>query len=153
MPMKKLIPYTFLIAVACSSAPTPATETTQKPQSLEDSLYHEVIGYHDEAMPKMGKLVGYQKALQQKIDSLNALTRGKKDETTLALKEKYQQLQSDLKKAEKGMNDWMDSFEPDPKLPSKQELEQYWKNQQQKAKKMRDDMLSSIDSTRSVIHE
>ena len=37
-------------------------------QTEEDSLYREVIALHDAVMPKMGKLIGYKKVLQAKID-------------------------------------------------------------------------------------
>jgi hypothetical protein len=121
--------------------------------SIEDSLYKAVIRFHDEVMPKMGKLVGYKKVIQAKIDSLNKALANKKDETGHELKTKYEKLLIQLKEAEKGMNNWMDSFEPDPKLPSKQELENYWETEHKKAKKMRDDVKAAIDSAKSELRQ
>jgi hypothetical protein len=138
--------------IACGNpANEPKPSGQSKTVSLEDSLYKEVISFHDEAMPKMGKLIGYQKTLQAKIDSLGKMAPSKMDEASKALKTRYEKLLSDLKTAEKEMNDWMDSFNPDPKFPSKEDLEKYWTDQHQKAKKMRDDILKSIDSAKATV--
>jgi hypothetical protein len=144
--MKHLLFLLVPLFFACNGSHNNHNAATEKPKTLVDSLYNEVIGYHDETMPKMGKLIGYQKALQAKIDSLEKISQSKKNTADKLLKSEYEQLQAKLKAAEKEMNDWMDSFEPDPKLPNQQKLELYWKDQQQKAKKMRDDILSSVDS-------
>jgi hypothetical protein len=150
--MKYLLFLPIVIFFSCSNpASSPVPSSQEKTDTPEDSLYREVIGYHDEAMPKMGKLKGYQYALQAKIDSLEKMAPSKKDEASKSLKTKYEQLIADLKTAEKEMNDWMDSFNPDPKFPSKEDLMKYWTNQQQKAKKMRDDMLQSIDSAKVIV--
>jgi hypothetical protein len=150
--MKYLLFLPIVIFFSCSNpASSPVPSSQEKTDTPEDSLYREVIGYHDEAMPKMGKLKGYQYALQAKIDSLEKMAPSKKDEASKSLKTKYEQLIADLKTAEKEMNDWMDSFNPDPKFPSKEDLMKYWTNQQQKAKKMRDDILQSIDSAKVIV--
>jgi ribosome-associated translation inhibitor RaiA len=122
------------------------TATTRAITSLEDSLYKDVIALHDETMPKMGKIIGYKKAIQLKIDSLNAYLATKKDKGAAALKEEYQNLLVQLNTAEKGMNDWMDGFDPDPQLPTKKELVTYFEDQKLKAKKMKDDIFSALDS-------
>jgi hypothetical protein len=142
------------IFISCGNPATSPNEAGRaKTLTREDSLYKEVIGYHDEAMPKMGKLIGYQKSLKAKLDSLGKMAPSKMDKSSKELVLKYEQMLSDLKKAEKEMNDWMDSFNPDPKFPSKEDLEKYWTDQQQKAKKMRDDMLRSIDSAKATVEK
>lgn len=113
--------------------------------SKEDSLYKAVIAFHDEVMPKMGKIEGYQKTLQAKIDSLSKVLVNQKNETGHELKANYETLLAQLKDAEKGMNNWMDSFQPDPKLPSKDEMEKYWEAEYVKAKKMRDDFKAALE--------
>jgi hypothetical protein len=141
---------TVIILAGCHTANSPAA-VEKPPKSLSDSLYEMVIHYHNEAMPKMGKLIGYQKALQGRIDSLNQLASKGKTAANQELKERYAQMIASLKAAETGMNNWMDSFEPDPKIPSKTELEAYWKDQQVKTKKMRDAVLQSADSARALL--
>jgi hypothetical protein len=53
----------------------------------------------------------------------------------------------------KRINDWMDSFNPEPKLPSKDEIEKYWEHQKMKAQKMKDDIMNAIDSSKARIKE
>ena len=131
--------------LACQNSSAPKQETSTA-QSLEDSLYKAVIALHDEAMPKLGKIKGYQKTLERRIDSLNTILARKKDASTQKLKSSYTDMLTQLKNAEKSMNDWMDSFKPDPQLPSKADLEKSWTDQKNSAQKLRDDIVNAIDS-------
>jgi len=150
--MKIYLLFLLIFVYAChTSSPAPNEQVASKKLTTEDSLYKEVIGYHDEAMPKMGKLIGYQKALKIKIDSLENVGKKKKDTALIAAKKRYEAILIQMQAAEKQMNNWMDSFDPDPKFPSREDLLKYWKEQQQKAKIMRDDILQSIDSAKSVL--
>lgn len=107
-----------------------------------DKLFDEVVALHDEAMPKMGKLRGYQKTAEAKLDSLKT----KKDAASLKLRAELEVLLAGLKRADKGMMDWMDSFKVEPDLPSLEEKMAYFEKEKQKAKNMRDDIFSMIDS-------
>ncbi|MES2649134.1 MAG: hypothetical protein V4717_19815 [Bacteroidota bacterium] len=140
-----------VLLFSCQQINKETTGTETKTISTEDSLYHSVIGLHDEAMAKIGKMKGYQKSLELKIDSLEKQLVLQKNETTITLKKKYESLLTSLQQAEKGMNDWMDSFNPEPKLPSKTDLEKYWADQQQKTKKMRDAIFDALDSANKII--
>lgn len=151
--MKTFALYLILAGIlfSCQSE----TRQTEKSTIItrEDSLYKAVIALHDEAMPKIGKLKGYQKTMEARIDSLNKVLSHKKDATTQKLKGEYESLVAQLKAAEKGMNDWMDSFQPDPKLPSKSDLEKYWTEQKAGAQKMRDDIINAIDSSKAWLKD
>ena len=136
--------FLFVFCFACK-------QTAKQTVALEDSLYKAVIGFHDEVMPKMGKMQGYQKTVQSKIDSLSKVLVNKKDETGHELKNGYEKLLAQLKAAEQGMNNWMDSFEPDPKLPSKAEMEKYWQTEYAKTKKMRDNFKAALDSAQAKL--
>ena len=136
----------FVLLNSCKTATdTPSTVET-KVKTLSDSLYDDVLALHEMAMPKMGKLMGYQKTAQQKIDSLNVILKSKKAEATEELKAKYVELLAQLKAAEKGMNDWMEGFDPDPKMPTQQELIDYFSKQKTSAQKMKDEVFAAIDS-------
>lgn len=140
---------TILVLLACSDAPTDHTghnAAAATAKNKEDSLYNEVIALHDETMPKIGKLMGYQKTAQAKIDSLNQYLTTHKDEMARSLKADYDSLLFQLKAAEKGMNDWMDGFEPDPKMPNKEDIVKYFEDQKAKAQKMKDDIFVALDS-------
>jgi len=149
--MKKIlclaIPLSIL-TVACNNDNTPKNRATTKvAPSLEDSLYKEVIALHDETMPKMGKIIGYKKVLQLKIDSLDTYLSRKKDAGAALLKKNYEKLLAQLNNAEKGMNEWMEGFNPDPQLPTSKEMVNYFEDQKQKAKKMKEDVFNALDST------
>jgi len=140
----------FCIAAACNNnQPAPQEAAASPAKTPEDSLYNLVMDLHDEAMPKMGKLMGYQKTIQQQIDSLKAM----KSTATASTIEQLQQLQLQLANAEKEMNDWMAQFEPDPKMPTTEERAKYFAEQESKAKKMRDDIFAALDSAAAKIKQ
>jgi predicted DsbA family dithiol-disulfide isomerase len=140
------LPLCLVAAVifACNSAnhSHPEGNTKTSPKSATDSLYEAVIALHDEAMPKMGKLMGYEKAAQQKIDSLSKL----KSAEAKIWKGRYQELHDQLQKAQSGMNTWMDQFEPDPQNLRPDSLLQYWNKQKAAAQAMRNDIFKALDS-------
>ncbi|HSC55237.1 MAG TPA: hypothetical protein VLC98_16510 [Phnomibacter sp.] len=111
-------------------------------KSPEDSLYELVLSLHDAAMPKIGKLMGYQKAIQHRIDSLKA-TKGKVSEELVI---ELEILQLQLSSAEKQMNDWMEQFEPDPQMPTTEERARYFAEQEVKARRMKDAIFAALDS-------
>jgi hypothetical protein len=149
--LKNLFLLFSIFLFSCQQTHQNTSETEKKTESPEDSLYHSVIKLHDEAMSKIGKLQGYQKILQVKIDSLEKELAHQKNKTTFSLKQKYELMLASLQKAETGMNNWMDSFNPEPKLPSKTELEKYWTEQHLKTKKMRDAIMTALDSVKATI--
>lgn len=126
---------------------TETSSTAAIPATLEDSMYKLVIALHDEAMPKMNKLMGLQKKAQQQIDSLKA-TKNKANDLLIIRLEK---VKLQLAAAEKGMNDWMAQFEPDPKQPTTEERGAYFKDQYEKAKVMRDNIFVALDSAAAII--
>ncbi len=142
----------LLSLAACKSTPkeetTPETSTAAAiPATLEDSMYKLVIAMHDEAMPKMNQLIGLQKTAQQQIDSLKAAKNKANDLLLIRLEKVKLQLAA----AEKGMNDWMAQFEPDPQQPTTEERGAYFKDQYEKAKVMRDNIFISLDSEAAII--
>ena len=135
-----------ILLFACQNNSQQKENASSPVLSKEDSLYRAVIAFHDEVMPKMGKIEGYQKTVQAKLDSLNKVLVNQKNKTGHELKASYEALLAQLTDAEKGMTSWMDSFQPDPKLPSKEEIEKYWEAEYIKAKKMRDDFKAALDN-------
>jgi hypothetical protein len=124
---------------------------TAAPKTKSESLYKDVMALHDEAMPKMGKIIGYKKTLEQKIDSLSGLISQKANANQEKLREEYKDLLARVSAAEKGMNEWMEQFEPDPKMPTEADIEKYFEEQKAKAQKMRDDIMVSLDSAKAKL--
>jgi hypothetical protein len=110
-------------------------------KSPTDSLFDEVVGLHDEAMPKMGKLKGYADLVKLKIDSLSKFS----DAKNKAMKAEFEKLQAGLDRAQKGMNDWMDGFQPE-KYADADSLKTYYLGEKAKAQAMRDDIFAVLDS-------
>jgi hypothetical protein len=115
----------------------------------EDSLYKAVLKLHDEAMPKMGQLIGLQKAAQSKIDSLGKL----KDAGSQQLLARLIQLKAHLAAAEKGMNDWMEQFNPDPDSTITKDLVAYFADQKARAQIMRDNIFIALDSAAVILKQ
>ncbi|MCU0395433.1 MAG: hypothetical protein MUF29_05965 [Chitinophagaceae bacterium] len=132
---------------ACNSHQHEAAGEASAPKSAEDSLYKSVLALHDEAMPKMGKLIGLQKTAQQQIDSLRALGNA----GMAPMIQRLESLKAMLGSAEQGMNDWMTQFDPDPKMATTEERAAYFADQQARAKQMRDAIFAALDSAAAIL--
>jgi hypothetical protein len=107
-----------------------------------------LLKLHDEAMPQMGKLIGLQKKAEAQIDSLNKL----EDAASKQLLARMQQLKSQLAAAEKGMNDWMEQFNPDPDSTVTKDPAAYFADQKAKAQLMRDYIFVALDSAAAILN-
>jgi hypothetical protein len=115
-----------------------------EPESPADSVLKEVFVFHDEAMPKMGKLKSYEDLAKLRLDSLAKLS----DAGSKALKAEYEILVAGLQRAQKGMDDWMGDFKTN-KYTDKDSLLEYYKFEKAKAQAMRNDIFSVLDSARA----
>lgn len=127
---------------------------TAENKSLEDSLYKQVMAIHNEVMPKMGKVMGYQKLAQKQMDSIKSIISHTSFPTEVARRiasdvNKLDVLNDSLKAADQAMNDWMDQFDADPKMPTTEERAAYFADQKQKAEAMRTRFLQALASADS----
>ncbi len=157
--MKSLL-YTFLtifciIAFGCKEANTTnsGNDATKKVMTKEDSAYTEALDIHDEVMPKMGKIIGYQKKAQQQLDSVAQLIKKSGMAGTKEFKQRVDSLLFELKLAEKGMNDWMEGFTAEPKLPTTEERTAYFEDQKAKALKMKEKFFVALDKAKQMLGE
>lgn len=146
--MKKLLSVLAIgLALFLGACNSSGNENHRAPEkSAEDTYYTEVMALHDEAMPKMGALMGHQKTAQSRIDSLNSLG----GTANAAAVDRLTRLRDQLAAAEKGMNDWMEGFNPDPE-GTEAEKTDYFKAEKDKAQKMRDDIFVALDSAKAVL--
>lgn len=135
----------------CQPANPTDTSAATPAKTAADSLYDQVIALHDEAMPKMGKLMGYKKAAQQKIDSLGLLIKQNNQTTLAGAKAEYDALLQQLTTAEKSMNDWMDEFDPDPKFLSQDSVKAYFAQQKATALSMKNAVFAAVDSAKAKL--
>ncbi len=79
--MKKLAITLFGVAcfaIACNQKPKSNNNpTAEKIKTKEDTLYQAVMDLHNETMAKYGKLLGYEKKAQQKVDSIKQILQDK----------------------------------------------------------------------------
>jgi hypothetical protein len=113
-------------------------------KSEAELLRDDMIAYHDEAMPKIGKIKGYINTAKLAIDSLSKKT----DAASKKLKVDYEKLLAELEAAQKGMNDWMENIDIDPQNISQDSLIKYFQLEKAKAKAMRDNIFKALDNAK-----
>jgi len=115
-------------------------------KSEAELLKDDMVAYHDEAMPKMGKLKGYINSAKLAIDSLSK----NNDGASKKLKIDYEKLLAELESAQKGMNDWMDNIDIEPQNISQDSVIKYFELEKAKAKAMRDNIFKALDNAKLV---
>lgn len=145
-----------ILFMACQTTTTQPENDAVTDKKATDTLastilYNEVIQLHDEAMPKIGPLKGYEKAVQAKIDSLDVVLKGKKNKMAETLKVEYLQLLKELLKADNDMNAWMENFNPDPTFSTEDSLSTYFTAEKSKVEAIRNQIFAVLDSTKKVL--
>ncbi|MBC7384147.1 MAG: hypothetical protein H7296_14370 [Bacteroidia bacterium] len=125
--------FLILISGACS------TSTQQsKLQNDIEQLDREIMTYHDQAMPKMGKILSLRKQINQQIDTCE-------DEM---MKYTLQQLSYQLTKADLDMMKWMHEY----RTPGIHDSSiHYLAKQREQIKMVRDQIFSGIEKAEIVI--
>lgn len=117
----------------------------QKEKTELDLLYDEVMTIHDDVMPKMRNIRKEIKNGEKVLESLSPTDTNSTQELNLILK--------NLKKAEKGMWDWMHNFDKSKyKVEDKEKGKAYLMDEKIKISNVRDMMLSSLKKS-SDYHE
>jgi len=122
------------------------SETAKTP---EDSLFQKVMDGHDEAMAKMGKLSGYRKQVESRIDSLKQV----KSSAKADLSRQYEELKEKLKLAEDGMNQWMHEFSIDSAQDDIDRRMEYLRSEQVKVEKVKEDIFSVLQRADSALRK
>lgn len=116
-------------------------------------LEKEVLGIHDDVMPKMGEIMALKKGLTQKIAQLDSLQQEGASSTTLA-QERQQalDLSSRLSRADSLMMGWMHEYKGDSAkaLPAGQALE-YFRLEKDKIVAVQEATTTSIQEAREFL--
>jgi GTP-sensing pleiotropic transcriptional regulator CodY len=155
---KTLLIVLAIIAFACKQNGNNATSSTADTtvanvQTKEEIAYNEVLEVHDSVMPKMGKLIGYQKRAKQSSDSITQLLKAKNILGAKVYKQQVDSLLIALQLAEKGMNDWMQAFNAEPNLPTTEERTAYFIDQKQKALNMKGQFFGALNKATQLFGE
>lgn len=122
----------------------------EKPLTLADSLYKEVMDAHDAVMPKMGKVRGAQKRAQELIDSISGL-KGQSLKDNQQLKKDLEQLVSDLNYADYAMDQWMTDFNLDSGSTNPAVRIQYLSDEKSRVGKVKEAILNSLTKADSLL--
>jgi len=145
----KAIFYLILITMfaACAGNEDRKDGFSETPKNTEDSLFQDVMDQHDVAMAKMGRLSGYRKQIQQKLDSLG------KVKSSTNHKKKLQDLDSMLKQAEDEMNTWMHEFSIDSAQDDTQRRIQYLSSEKERVTKVKEEVLAAMAHADTVLNK
>jgi len=122
----------------------------EKPLTLADSLYKEVMDAHDAVMPKMGKVRGAQKRAQELIDSISGL-KGQSLKDNQLWKKDLEQLVSDLNYADYAMDQWMTDFNLDSGSTNEEVRVKYLTDEKVRVTKVKEAILNSLAKADSLL--
>ena len=119
--------------VSCSSP--------EKKEEQAPTLKEQVMGVHDEVMPKMGELRKTQKELLALVDSSAA-------DSVIAAK--YRALATDIEMANESMMSWMRNYDPEY-TGTPEEIEKYLQSELEKIETVKSDMLKSLEEGKKLL--
>ncbi len=113
----------------------------------QDDLAKEVIGIHDEVMPKMGELMSLRKKVRQTSDSLTVKAgEGFEQKVTEA-----EEIITALEAADKGMMDWMHEYNGGQGLYEHDAIMEYLQAEKEKITKVKQEMNGSMDRAKQFL--
>jgi hypothetical protein len=138
----------LVVFIACGDSGEERTDGYSNiATSPEDSLMEAVMEAHNVAMAKKGKVTGYLKTADQKIDSVSKIRSGDARQTEAA----YRDVRSKLKVAEDGMNKWMNEFRADSAQNETDVRISYLTEEKRKMEQIRDQTLEALKQADSVL--
>ncbi|MBO9199488.1 MULTISPECIES: hypothetical protein [Niastella] len=117
-------------------------------KTREDSLFHEVMKGHDAGMAKVGKLRKNIAETTHQLDSLGKLPVKKID---AAYKEALVNLQTNLKKADDEMDNWMQQFKLDSLADNKELRVKYLEGEKEKVAAVKEHIFSALQQADSLL--
>jgi hypothetical protein len=124
---------TLLISFLVLACANPLIESNKEMRA-------QIIGVHDEVMPKMGELMSFQKKALAKADSLYA-----QDSTATAQIESMRTLAGQLDQAYEGMFVWMRQYSLEEEGKTPEEIKIYLDDQLLKVNQVNMDIKAALD--------
>ncbi len=132
---------TLLISFLIFSCANPLIEENKKMRA-------QIIGVHDEVMPKMGELMSLQKKALAQADSLYA-----QDSTATAQIESMRTLAGQLDKAYEGMFVWMRQYSLEEEGKTPEEIKTYLDDQLLKVNQVNTDIKAALDQAATQLKD
>ena len=130
----------LIVAVGCNPKSSSTAETDTHGDDMA-ALEAQVLAVHDEVMPRMSEINKLSSQLRKIQESLGETAEGK-PATIEGLDETLQALRN----GEQSMMDWMKNYGEGKDKVSPEGLKEFYLSELEKIKKVKDDMLSSIDA-------
>jgi transposase-like protein len=124
---------TLLISFLVLACANPLIETNKEMRA-------QIIGVHDEVMPKMGELMSLQKKALAQADSLYA-----QDSTATAQIESMRSLAGQLDQAYEGMFVWMRQYSLEEEGKTPEEIKTYLDDQLLKVNQVNAEIKAALD--------
>ncbi len=103
---------------------------------------------HDVGMAKMGRVRKYLAQIQQQLDSISKLPVKQADNQYV---QALTALQQELKKAESGMNTWMEEYQDDSARTNETLRIQYLEAEKEKVQAVKTQILQSLQRADSLL--
>ena len=132
----------FLAVLAACGKPQSGSEGdgAEGEDGPNQALYDQVMGLHDEVMPKMEDIYKIKSQLQEKIANSPDLVAERKE----ALEHMVLVLDS----ANNAMMDWMHQFNPLPDSADEEQTRAYLESQMEKIKEVRQTMENALEQAK-----
>jgi hypothetical protein len=143
-----LIAGAFLVMISCGKTSDHtghdqgAADTGENPNQ---ALYDQVMGIHDEVMPKMEDLYKAKKELSDKIASSPNMAAEQKKE--------LEDMIAGVDSASNAMMDWMHNFNPLPDSTDQEAAREYLENEMERIMKVRDRTSETLEQAKAVIEK
>jgi hypothetical protein len=131
----------FLFSVLVFACANPLVETNK-------AMRAQIIGVHDEVMPKMGELMSLQKKALAQVDSLYA-----QDSTATAQIESMRTLAGQLNQAYEGMFVWMRQYSLEEEGKTPEEIKIYLDDQLLKVNQVNADIKAALDQAATQLKD
>ena len=131
----------FLFSILVLACANPLIETNKEMRA-------QIIGVHDEVMPKIGQLMSLEKKALAKADSLFA-----QDSTASSDIEAMRSLAGQLNQAHEGMFVWMRQYSLDEEGKTPEELKTYLDEQLVKVNQVNADIKAALEQAASKLKD
>ena len=114
-----------------------------------DTLEHDVLDGHDQAMGRFSKLSKSARKIQVMIDSLSAISSEKYD---INYFRSLESAKKELDRAQQTMNEWMDGFKLDSLKENKDARTKYLESELIKVNTMKQKLFDALSKSDSILN-
>ncbi|MEJ0056497.1 MAG: hypothetical protein WDN75_13110 [Bacteroidota bacterium] len=140
-----LIACSFLVLIACGKSGDHSNHDMHGDSGSENpnqALYDQVMGIHDEIMPKMEDVYKLKQTLEEKIANTPNMVEDQKKE--------LQAMIAKLDSSNNAMMEWMHQFNPLPDSTDQEKAREYLETEMERIKKVRDLTNETLEKAKDI---